>query len=221
MQVTRRGFIGAIAGGAAAGLIQPGLLIAGQKNTLQLPKPEFQSKGTLIEALMNRKSTRKFSDKPIPLNLLSQLLWSAFGTNRRNSEKRTAPSAWNEREIDIYVASADGLFLYDPVAHNLIIKEKVDIRHLTGTQKFVKSAPINLIYVSDYSRFKNSPKEKQDFYTAANTGYISQNVYLFCASANLATVVRDWIKRPELAKAMNLTKNQKIMFAQTVGYPKS
>ncbi len=219
MRLTRRGFISAIAGGAATSFIHPVKLIAKTEKTIQLPKPSLQGSGTLMEALINRRSTRTFSEKAIPSDVLSNLLWAAFGTNRKNSEKRTAPSAWNEREIDIYVARANGLYLYRPMTHDLSIIDETDIRHLTGTQKFVKKAPVNLIYVSDYSRFKNSPKKKQDFYTAANTGFISQNVYLFCAVEGLATVVRDWIDRPALAKAMNLRTDQKIMLAQTVGYP--
>lgn len=219
MRLTRRGFIGALASSTAAGLIHPQRLLAGTSGPVPLPDPVMQGKGTLVEAFSKRKSTRSFSDKPVPPELLSQLLWAAFGTNRKGSEKRTAPSAWNEREIDIYVATADVLYKYHPAPHHLTVILRDDIRHLTGTQKFVKHAPVNLVYVSDYSRFKNSPKDKQDFYTAANTGFISQNVYLFCAVEGLGTVVRDWVDRDALAKAMKLRKDQKIMLAQTVGYP--
>jgi nitroreductase len=95
-----------------------------------------------------------------------------------------------------------------------------DIRALTGRQEFVKEASVNLIYVADLSRMGNAPQEDKELYSAADTGSISQNVYLYCASERLATVVRGSIDRPALAKAMNLRPDQKIILAQAVGYPK-
>jgi len=151
---------------------------------------------------------------------LSTLLWAAFGINRPDSGKRTAPSAMNWQEIDIYIAKADGLYIYNPKPHGLTQISKDDIRHLTGKQKLAKVAPMNLVYVSDFSKTGKATDDKRDFYTAANTGFISQNVYLFCAAEGLATRVRDYIDRPALAKAMNLREDQRIILAQTVGYPK-
>ena len=125
----------------------------------------------------------------------------------------------DRREIDIYVALAEGLYLYDPGSHQLKPVLAQDIRAATGGQPFVASAPVNLVFVADYAKMAGGAKEDQDFYAAADTGYISQNVYLFCASEGLATVVRGWLDRPALAKAMKLRPDQKVILAQTVGYP--
>ncbi len=126
----------------------------------------------------------------------------------------------NRQEIDIYVATADGLYLYDAKGHvlNPILSE--DIRAMTGRQDYVKDAAINLIYVADYAKMGTSTKEDKDLYSAADTGFISENVYLYCASEGLATVVRGSIDRQALAKAMKLRPDQKVILAQSVGYPK-
>ncbi|HYL82226.1 MAG TPA: nitroreductase family protein, partial [Candidatus Acidoferrum sp.] len=123
-------------------------------------------------------------------------------------------------EIEIYITAADGLFLYEPKGHALRPVSAEDIRALTGRQPFVKDAPVNLIYVADLAKMGNVAAADRDIYPAAATGYIGQNVYLFCASEGLATVVRASIDRPALAKAMGLRPDQKIILAQTVGYPK-
>ncbi|MCG8635302.1 MAG: SagB/ThcOx family dehydrogenase [Desulfobacterales bacterium] len=151
--------------------------------------------------------------------MLSDLLWAAFGVNRPEFGYRTAPSPKNSQEIEIYLAKADGLYLYDPFLHQLACISSDDIRHFCGTQKFVAKAPLNLIYVADFSRLGNRKEEKKLFYAAADTGFISQNVYLFCAAFGLGTVVRDWINRPVLAKKAKLNKDQRIILAQTIGFP--
>jgi nitroreductase len=115
---------------------------------------------------------------------------------------------------------AEGLYLYDAKNHVLNPVLLKDIRALTGKQDFVKDAPVNLIYVADFSKMVNASEEDKKLYSAADTGFISQNVYLFCASEGLATVVRGSIDREALAKAMNLRADQKIILAQTTGYPK-
>jgi SagB-type dehydrogenase family enzyme len=152
--------------------------------------------------------------------VLSNLLWAAFGINRSDTGKRTAPSAVNRQEIDIYVATADGLYLYEARSQALKLIVSDDIRALTGRQDFVKEAPVNLIYVADFSRMGTASKEDKELYSAADTGFISQNVYLYCASERLATVVRGSIDRQALAKAIKLRPDQKIILAQSVGYPK-
>jgi nitroreductase len=147
------------------------------------------------------------------------MLWAAFGVNRPALGMRTAPSAVNWQEIDIYVANSDGLYLYDAIANMLKPILAEDIRVLTGTQKFVKEAPVNLIFVADFTKMANATTEQKEFYSACDTGFISQNVYLYCASEGLATVVRGLIDREKLAKKMGLGSEQKIILAQTVGYP--
>jgi nitroreductase len=126
----------------------------------------------------------------------------------------------DHQEIDIYVATAEGLYLYEAKNHALKPIRPDDIRALTGRQDYVKEAFANLIYVADLSRMGNTPKEDKELYSAADTGFISQNVYLYCASERLATVVRGAIDKQALAKAMNLRPDQKIILAQSVGYPK-
>jgi len=193
---------------------------AQEMKPIQLCKPQMEGGRPLLEVLKDRKSSREFSTQKLPMQQLSNLLWAAFGVNRVDAGKRTAPSARNRQEIDIYVASADGLYLYEPKEHGLKPILQEDIRALTGLQPFVMMAAVNLIYVADYSRMEGYTTEQKDFYSAANTGFISENVYLYCASEGLATVVRGLVDRPPLAEAMGLRPDQKIILAQTVGYPK-
>jgi SagB-type dehydrogenase family enzyme len=192
---------------------------ADDPNTLDLPKPRTTGGRPLMEVLGDRRSSRQFSRKEIPLQTLSDMLWAAWGVNRPESGKRTAPSAVNWQEIDVYVATARGLYRYDASRHALMQVLAEDIRGSTGTQEFVKDAPVNLIFVADYSRMGRASQKDKDFYSAADAGFISQNVYLYCASEGLATVVRGALDRTELAKKMKLMPEQRIILAQTVGYP--
>lgn len=196
------------------------LTFAEELKPIQLLKPQVDKGRPLMQVLKDRSSSRSFSKEKLPMQVLSNLLWAGFGVNRTDTGKRTAPSAMNRQEIDIYVATADGLYLYDAKAHvlNPILSE--DIRAMTGTQEYVKDAAINLIYVADYSKMGTSTKEDKDIYSSADTGFISENVYLYCASEGLATVVRGSIDRQALAKVMKLRPDQKIILAQSVGYPK-
>jgi SagB-type dehydrogenase family enzyme len=187
---------------------------------VKLPPPNLNSGKSLMQSLQARKSSRDFSAKKLPVEVLSNLLWAANGINRPDSGRRTAPSAVNWQEIDIYVATTDGLYLYNAKEHILKPVIKQDIRELTGKQPFVKEAPVNLIYVADYSRMGGASAEEKNYYSAEDTGFIAQNVYLYCASEGLATVIRGSIDKDALAKAMPLRDNQKIVLSQTVGYPK-
>lgn len=186
---------------------------------ITLPAPQTKGGKPFMTSLKERKTTRSFSDKSLSRQMVSNLLWAACGINRPDSGKRTAPSAHNRQEIDIYLADANGLYLYDAGSHLLKPVLSQDIRELTGKQKFVKTAPINLIYIVNFSKMGDAKEEDKIFYSAVDTGFISQNVYLFCASEDLATVVRGWVDKPALAKAMNLKPDQKVILAQTVGYP--
>ena len=186
---------------------------------ISLPAPRMEGGKPLMQALKERQTTRVFGTKKLPVKVLSDLLWAAFGINRPDSEKRTAPSARNWQEVDVYVVMEDGTYLYDAKANKLKAVAKGDLRKLTGPQPFVASAPLNLVFVADISKMKGAQPEAQALYSGADVGFISQNVYLFCASEGLATVVRGSVERDALAKALNLTKEKKIIFAQTVGYP--
>ena len=195
------------------------LASAQELKPLQLPPPHMDGGKPLLQALKERKSSRSFSPEKLPAQLLGDLLWAAFGTNRPDSGQRTAPSAMNRQEIDIYVATAEGLFRYEAKGHVLEPVLAEDIRAATGMQSFVKDAPVELVYVADYARMGGGTDEDKDRYAAADTGFIGQNVYLFCASEGLATVVRGSVDRAALAKTMKLRPEQKIILAQTVGYP--
>jgi nitroreductase len=204
----------------AALLLCPSVAFAQELKPVQLLQPQTGGGRPLMQALNDRASSRDFSPEKLPLQVLSDMLWAAFGINRPASGGRTAPSASNAQETDVYVAMAEGLFLYDARANLLRPVLPDDIRALTGRQPFVKDAPVNLIYVSDLSRMTRAAPGDRDAYAAAHAGFISQNVYLFCASERLATVVRASIDRPALARAMGLRPDQRITLAQTVGYPK-
>lgn len=187
---------------------------------IKLPPPQTEGGKPLMAALKGRCTTRSFSSKPLPIQVLSNLLWAACGVNRPESGKRTAPTAMNMQEIDVYVALPEGLYLYNAKEHQLEPVVMQDLRAATGRQPFVAEAPLNLIYVADYARMARASAEAKDFYSATDTGYISQNVYLFCASEGLATVVRGMVDKAALAEKMGLRPEQKIVLAQTVGYPK-
>jgi nitroreductase len=194
--------------------------LAQKLEPVQLPKPETDIGRPLMQVLKDRSTTRDFSPKKLPPQLLSNLLWAAFGVNRPDSGKRTAPSAMDWQEIDVYVATADGLYVYDANRNQLNPVLRDDVRSQTGTQSFVKDAPLNLVYVANLVKTSGNTIER-DMYVAADTGFIAQNVYLFCASESLATVVRGSIDRPALSKIMRLGPDQRIILAQTVGYPKT
>ena len=202
------------------------LLIAGQflarpqdLQTQQLPQPKKEGGMPLLQALNQRHSTREFAPDKLSSQALANLLWAAWGINRGTGQ-RTAPSASNRQEIDVYVVMADGAWLYDAAANALKQVVTEDVRSLTGTQPFVKDAPVNLVYVADLAKGKRTSPADAEFYTGANAGFIAQNVYLFCASEGLVTVVRAMVDRAALAKALKLRPDQKIAFAQSVGYPR-
>jgi SagB-type dehydrogenase family enzyme len=172
-----------------------------------------------MQALKARQSSRAFSPKPLTETVLADLLWAAYGVNRPKQGKRTAPSAHNRQEIDIYVTTANGLFRYDASKHGLEKLGNDDLRALTGKQAFPAKAPLNLVYVMDFERIQRVPRDAAIEVAAIATGAIAQNVYLYCASVGLNVVVRGWIDKPALAKAMGLRQSQYILVAQTVGYP--
>ena len=198
-------------------LMSAGCLLAQDLKPVTLPQPQTDGGRPLMQVLKDRRSAREFAADKLSPQMLSNLLWAAFGVNRPDG-RRTAPSAMNRQEIDIYVATADGLFVYNAQANRLEPVLAQDIRAATGTQAFVATAPLDLVYVADLAKAGSEPDA--DLYTAADTGFIAQNVYLFCASEGLATVVRGSIDRASLGKAMKLRPEQKIILAQTVGYPK-
>jgi len=215
----RRSFL-MTAGVLAAGLGAPvrGLAAPG---SVALPAPATPGTRTLEEALKARQSRRDFDTRPLPADVLSGLLWAACGVNRPEIGKCTAPTAMNRQEIAVYVTKADGLFLYEPKEHGLKRLGEADLRAATGKQAFAATAPVNLVYVADMTKVAGTTPDEKIFYAGADTGFISQNVYLYCAAMGLATVVRASIDIPTLAGAMGLPGTKRITLAQTVGYPKA
>lgn len=188
-------------------------------DTVRLPAPRMEGGKPLMNALKDRMTIRAFSDEKISPQTLSDLLWAAFGINRADG-RRTAPSARNRQEIDIYVATSEGLYLYDAAKNALDPVLGEDVRAGTGTQPYVREAPLNLVYVADFAKTGQAGEEDRNFLAAADAGFISENVYLFCASEGLGTVVRASIDTKTLARTMKLRPDQKIILAQSVGYPK-
>ena len=200
--------------------LYPALTLGQELKPLVLPTPQTDGGKPLMQALKARHSTREFRSEKLSPQVLANLLWAAFGINRPDSGKRTAPSAMNWQEIDVYVATAEGLYVYDAKGNKLDAILGEDVRSATGVQTFVKDAPLNLVYVADLAKTGRSSAEDKNLYTAADVGFIAQNVYLFCASEGLAVVVRGSVDRVALAQLMKLRPDQKILLAQTVGYPK-
>ena len=164
----------------------------------------------LMEALSKRSSLREFSTAEIDNQVLSNLLWAAWGYNREN--KRTAPSAMNIQEIQLYVFLKSGAYLYDARNNILLQISKQDLRKVTYNQEYVAPAPINIVFVSDQKKGGGS--------SATNAGFISQNIYLFCASEGLATVVRSSFDVKAISIALKLKMTQVPILAQTVGKEK-
>jgi SagB-type dehydrogenase family enzyme len=211
----------AIAGALLLVILTASALAAAEDfKAIELPKPNMKGGMPLMEALSARATHREYDTRDLPMQVLSDLLWAGFGINRPESGKRTAPSAMNRQETDIYVALKSGLYVYDAKGNLLKPVLAEDIREATGMQPFVKSAPVNLIFVADFARMGDSSDENKKIYSAADVGFISQNIYLFCASEGLATVVRGWFDREKLREVMKLRPEQRIVLTQTVGYPK-
>jgi hypothetical protein len=211
---------------ASAGLLSSGAfaatqtVLAQEAGAVELPPPRSDGGKPLIQALRLRQSIREYADKPLASQVLSDLLWAAFGINRPATGDRTAPYWRHVMVIDIYAAMADGVWLYEPKRHALIRYLANDIRAQTGMQDFVGTAPLNLIYVAHGERMQDISAEDRRLYASVDTGFIGQNVYLFCASEGLATVFRGAVDYQTLAKTMKLDAGQFVTFAQTVGYPK-
>ena len=197
-------------------LIFPLAALAQTLQTIKLPTPQTTGGRPLMEVLKDRKTSRDFGPGTLSPQMLSNLLWAAFGINRPDG-RRTAPSAMNWQETRIYVATPHGVYTYDAKGNALDPVLAGDHRGATGTQSFVKDAAVDLVYVSDRG---NASSPDEQMYTAADVGFIAQNVYLYCASEGLAVVVRGSVDRVALGLLLKLQANQKIILAQSVGYPK-
>jgi SagB-type dehydrogenase family enzyme len=202
---------------------------------IKLPRPALQAGGSLARALRLRRTTREISGKKLPLQTLSNLLWAACGVNRRKGPfgmpGRTAASASNSQEVDVYVALEEGTFLYDPFHHRLVPVAAGDLRRLAigrGQGEAGADAPVRLVYVADIDKLVHTSgyqepglrdPDVQRSYYYVDTGLIAANVYLFAASVGLAAWFHN-CDQSELSTKLNLRKDQRVLFGQTVGYPK-
>lgn len=190
---------------------------------IDLPPPQTGGGKPLMQALKARQSSSKFADRMLSPQTLSNLLWAAVGINRPDGQRTSSTAAPAEfGEIEVYVITADGLYRYDATGHKLIGLLSDDLRALAGKQDYVKTAPVNLIYVKDFTVYlgEGMSVENQYWYSGRSTAMVGENVYLYCASEGLATILRAGIDRETLSKAMRLRPEQRIIFGQPVGYPK-
>lgn len=204
------GFTGAALLVAAGAIAQP---------PVELPSPRKTGGMPLMEALAKRATSREFDTRDLPADQLSSLLWAAFGVNRPDG-KRTAPSSMNKQEMELYVLLKAGAYVYDAAKHRLAPALGEDLRALGGRQEFVKDAPVTLVYVADLAKMQDAPAAQKNETAAIDTGFISQNVYLYCASSGLVTGVRAWVDTETLAKRLGLRADQRITAAQSVGWPR-
>jgi len=186
-------------------------------STIVLPPVDRHGGMPLMNALAVRHSARDFASTPLPLPLLSGLLWAAYGVNRPDGG-RTAPSALNAQEIDVYVALPAGAYLYDAEHHALRLVAASDLRRVTGYQDFVDEAPLDLVFVADHTRMRMVPAAQREVFASTAAGAITQNVYLYAASSGLVTVIRAWIDREAIADTLGLTHDHQVLLSQTVGY---
>ena len=189
------------------------------QDVIKLPAPKTEGGMPLMQALKERRSGRDFSSQKLSMETLSSLLWAAWGVNRPDGH-HTAPSARNAQEIDVYAATSDGLFLYEPKDHQLRKILPDDVRAATGMNDYVKTAALNLIYVADPAKAGLKDAASIEFYSGADTSFLAENVYLFCASEGLVTVVRGSVDKAAVAKAFKLRPEQRVILAQSVGYPR-
>ena len=201
----------------SAAFLAASVNLCAAEKTIKLPPPDKAGGKPLMQCLTERKSERKFDSKPLPPQILSDLLYAADGISRPDGRK-TVPTARNLQSQEVYAAMADGLYLYHPKTHSLDLVKAGDIREKCGMQAIHKTAPIVLIYVGDVSNIGKNAAEKV-FYAANHAGYASQNVYLYCTSAGLATVVCGLVNKPELEKAMELPGTKRVQLTQPVAYP--
>jgi SagB-type dehydrogenase family enzyme len=202
--------------------------------TVTLLKPAIAGGKSILKALEERQTSREVSDKKLPLQILSDLLWAACGVNRKKGPfgipGRTAASASNSQEIDIYVALQEGIYYYDAFHHKLIPVLAGDFRKLAigeGQVAFGDRAPVRLIYVADIDKLANTAgyqepglqnPDIQKSYYFVDTGMIAANVYLFAAAVGLVAWFHN-CNKTALASKLKLRKEQRVLFGQTVGYP--
>lgn len=197
----------------------PVQVFAGEPEAIQLPAPKWGRNATLQQALQERKTVREFSGQPLSKEVLSGLLWAGFGINRPENGHRTAPSAMNSQELDVYVALPDGVFTYDPKANELKPVTGGDVRAKTTYQAFATNSAAVLVFVADFAKQTKARPESKERYATFDAGCIVQNVYLYCASERLGAVVYD-LDQKAMGEVLKLRPDQRVIMAQAVGVPK-
>ena len=191
-----------------------------QFETISLQQPDTESGDALMKTFLKRKSDREFASTGISLKHLSEILWAAYGVNREDG-KRTVPSAVALYPLKVYAFLEKGIYLYDPAKHELQPVVEGDYRELAGLQPFVGSAPLNLVFVADYTKYQGNrpmPQEKWLYLASLDAGHCTQNVYLYCASEELKAVVRAGAQEEKILELLNLQENHQFIVAQTIGY---
>jgi len=191
---------------------------AKKETAIQLNKPDFSNDATLMNALLERQTNRGFSSQELSWQQLSDILWAANGVNRPDNGKRTAPSARNAQEIDIYAFTASGVFFYDAENHQLKRISDKDSRQGVYDRGDFHKAPLILVYVGNFDKMQGFDEDARNFYSATDVGFVSQNVYLYCATQGLSTVICGSFNREGADKVLKI-KNGKLLLAQPVGYP--
>jgi nitroreductase len=219
MTTRRQVNVGILSGVAVVAATKAGF--AEKPQAIELPSPVLEGGKTMRQALKDRESIRDYADRALPKEVLSNLLWAAWGVNRPHDDGRTAPRWRGVYALDVYLTMADGVWRYEPMSHKLLFHMAGDLRGQTTTgQSFVATAPLNLVYAFDLSKLSGTETEKTAA-AAACVAMVGQNVYLSCAAEGLATVFRESVPGEKLARTLQLPAAQIIQFAQTVGYPKT
>lgn len=190
------------------------------QDIIKLPSPKIR--GQVMKAQKNRTSVKGFKTAELTDQTLSDLLWAGFGVADQKTGKRTASSAFNANEIDIYVVRSDGVFLYDPFQQSLRLIRTGDKRALLAGQNYAKSAPVHLVFVADYARAKKRYPKSYDSemknWAMMHTGFIAQNIILYCSVNSLSAVVRSVGNEDTLRKELELSDSQELLITQAIGY---
>ena len=194
------------------------LAIYAQEGNLKLPAPAKEGGMPLMQALNERQTIRAYTEEALSMQQVSNVLWAAVGVNRPQSgNRRTSPTARNAQEIEVYAFLASGVYYYDALRHELTLVKAGDHRTDAARQEFAQKAPLVLVFVANYDRFGDrGDAESNALYGATDAGFASQNVYLYCASEGLGTVVLGNIDREKIAETLSL-KNGKAILSQSVG----
>lgn len=193
-------------------------IVAQTNEVIKLPVPNRTGGKALMQCLNDRQSSRDFTNKAIPLQELSDLLWAANGINREDIGKHTAPTAMNRQNMELYVLLPEGAYFYNDKENSLTLIEKGNNMSKAGTQDFVSSSMLNIIIVSDMAKLGDGAIERKNIYAGIHAGAIMQNIYLYCASAGLKTVTRASFDQEALASLLKLNTDKQVILAQTVGY---